>query len=281
MEIVSLALSQASRDNSGDDYRAYQRIRPLLMEWGYDPAGPLQFMMRGPERPRSPQDVERVRNAAEKGGAQDQYTYGRVLQDGIGVPQNPREAAMWYHKAAEQGHAFAQFQLGVLYDHGIGVLRDQTEAREWYRKSANQGDADAKANLGYMYLEGEGGPVDLTGAIAMLTSAARKGSLAATGTLATCYDNGQGVERDSAKAFELYLHIASSLDPHPLVPSAQYNVGIAYLNGDGVGRDVIKALSWFERAAAQGHARSRQVLSSLQGTGHKVGGQRLPPGAPF
>ena len=32
---------------------------------------------------------------------------------GQGVPQNYKEALMWFHKAAKQGHARAQFYIGV------------------------------------------------------------------------------------------------------------------------------------------------------------------------
>ena len=38
-----------------------------------------------------------------------------------GVPQNFKEALVWYRKAADLGHAGAQFDLGLMYKKSQGV----------------------------------------------------------------------------------------------------------------------------------------------------------------
>jgi hypothetical protein len=48
---------------------------------------------------------------------------------------------------AEQGNAKAQFSLGEMYEGGIGVSQDPKEAAKWYLLAAGQGDAKARAAL--------------------------------------------------------------------------------------------------------------------------------------
>ena len=53
-----------------------------------------------------------------------------------------------FRPPAEQGEAAAQFALGLMYDNGRGVPEDDRQAVLWYRKAAEQGDARAQFNLG-------------------------------------------------------------------------------------------------------------------------------------
>jgi TPR repeat protein len=147
-----------------------------------------------------------------------------------------------------------------MYDRGLGVPHNPEKARHWYLQAANQGDPDAQTNLGVMYMDGEGGPVDLETGIDWIKKAAAKGALRATGCLATAYDNGTGVPKDSRKAFELYMQLAGRSEFDPIIASAQYNIAVAYLKGDGVEPDLSRAMNWWERAAQQGHAKARECL---------------------
>ncbi len=62
------------------------------------------------------------------------------------------------------------------------------------------------------------------------------------------YEYGRGIQKDDVKAFEWYSKAAAQGDP-----SAQFNLGLMYLNGQGVQKDDIKAFEWYSKAAAQGH----------------------------
>ena len=97
------------------------------------------------------QNIERVRQAAEQGDAEAQVSLGTMYSQGIGMPEDDREAAKWYRKAAEQGMALAQASLGLMYAQGDGVPEDDREAAKWYRKAAEQGMAGAQSSLGFMY----------------------------------------------------------------------------------------------------------------------------------
>ena len=61
--------------------------------------------------------------------------------------QNFVRAADQFRKAAEQGYAAAQYNLGLMYEYGQGVPQDYREALVWYRKAADQGDEKAKGKL--------------------------------------------------------------------------------------------------------------------------------------
>jgi TPR repeat protein len=98
-----------------------------------------------------------------------------MYRDGLGVPQDSRQAVNWYHKAEEQGDADAQYNLGVMYHEGQGVSQDFRQAMNWYRKAAEQGNASAQNNLGFMYANGQGVPRDIVLAYALVNLAADDG----------------------------------------------------------------------------------------------------------
>ena len=54
------------------------------------------------------------RKAAEQGDAQSQLILGSMFEEGLGVPKNLGESAVWYRKAAEQGSQAARKRLDEL-----------------------------------------------------------------------------------------------------------------------------------------------------------------------
>ncbi len=59
------------------------------------------------------EEFEIIKEAAEQGDAEAQYSLGVCYAYGKGVEQDYKEAVKWYTAAAEQGHVKAQFNLGV------------------------------------------------------------------------------------------------------------------------------------------------------------------------
>lgn len=99
------------------------------------------------------------------------------------MPQDYKEAVLWYRKAAGQGNAQAQNNLGVMYDNGLGVPQDYKEAVFWYRKAAEQGDEQAQFNLGAMYDLGQGVPQDLIQAYMWYNLAGEAGNKTAASSM--------------------------------------------------------------------------------------------------
>ena len=88
-----------------------------------------------------------VQLAAARGDAWAQSDYGDYFADGIVIPQDFRQAVIWYRRSAEQGYSPAQANLGLMHMHGSGVPPDWNEAIEWFRMAAAQGNYAAQENL--------------------------------------------------------------------------------------------------------------------------------------
>ena len=80
---------------------------------------------------------------AEQGDALAQSLIGAMYHEGIGIPQNDKEAVKWYRKAAEQGIASAQHDLGAMYAKGEGVPVNNVKAYMWWSLAKAQGHENA------------------------------------------------------------------------------------------------------------------------------------------
>ena len=86
---------------------------------------------------------------------------------------------MWFRKTAYKGQVMAQNNLGVMYEQGRGVPQSDKEAAMWFLKAADQGIAAAQCNLGLMYSEGRGVPMNIAKALSWVRKAVAQGFSAA------------------------------------------------------------------------------------------------------
>ena len=100
--------------------------------------------------------AKEVRASAEAGDASAQHRLGLLYDEGVGVPQDSRQAKEWFEKAANKGHTRAQVNLGALYLQGRGAPQSSQMALFWFGRAAEQGDARAFAKLGWMSAQGRG-----------------------------------------------------------------------------------------------------------------------------
>jgi len=77
--------------------------------------------------------------------------------------------------------------------------------------------------------------------------------------LGYCYNTGIGINIDKQKAVELYQKAANLRDE-----VAQYNLAIKYEYGDGIEKDVDKAIYWYEQSAKQGYQSAQNKLKKLK-----------------
>ncbi|MBC8208824.1 MAG: sel1 repeat family protein [Desulfobulbaceae bacterium] len=85
---------------------------------------------------------------AAEGGISGAYLYlGLKYENGSGITQNLRQAAICYCQAADDDWAAARYFLAVLYQDGRGVPQDDRIALAWYRLAAEQGYPGAEEGV--------------------------------------------------------------------------------------------------------------------------------------
>jgi tetratricopeptide (TPR) repeat protein len=179
----------------------------LAVSFGALP-GTAGGLRRVAESSGAAEQIERIRQAADKNDAEAQYELGLAYAAGEGVQQDLTQAISWLRKAADRGHADAQNELGVMYDNGTGVTQDPGQAFEWFRKAAEQGHLPAQNNVGLMYEIGRGVSLDYGEAVKWYRKSAEQGWPAAQASLGLMYVGGVGVARDLVEA-DVWFQLAA------------------------------------------------------------------------
>lgn len=186
--------------------------------------------------------LERLRQAAEQGDPDAQYSLGIMYVDSMGVLEDDAErgiledsaeaemrwyslyaeAVRWYRMAAEQGHAEAQYELARAYNITVSeegsrnVPEVAAEMDRWYRMAADQGHAEAQVVVGYR-------SDDAVEAVRWYRMAADQGLAVAQFYLGRAHSDGNGVLKDDAEALRWYSMAADQGDV-----GAQFTLGNTY-----------------------------------------------------
>jgi TPR repeat protein len=217
------------------------------------------------ERLEELDELERCRQAAERGDAEAQYHLGRQCVEGA-LNADPREAAKWFRLAAEQGHAGAQFELArnLCYDNDDDD--DDAEAFEWWRKAAEQGHVEAIFELADCYEVGFVVDTDPAQALEWYRLALEKGHAKAQERIDDILEmegNRKAAEQGSADAQLIMGNYYENKYAEEAVKwfrlaadqglaRAQFMLGCHYDSGDGVEEDPAEAVKWLTLAAEQG-----------------------------
>jgi TPR repeat protein len=78
--------------------------------------------------PTDPAAIPPERNTPEA-----QHLVGIYLLEGEKTPERFAEAARWFHLAAEQNHVPSQLRLASMHALGLGVPQDPVMAYMWYK----------------------------------------------------------------------------------------------------------------------------------------------------
>eukprot|EP00747_Dinoflagellata_sp_TGD_P167400 gnl/TRDRNA2_/TRDRNA2_191773_c0_seq1.p1 gnl/TRDRNA2_/TRDRNA2_191773_c0~~gnl/TRDRNA2_/TRDRNA2_191773_c0_seq1.p1 ORF type:complete len:289 (+),score=70.40 gnl/TRDRNA2_/TRDRNA2_191773_c0_seq1:81-947(+) len=133
-----------------------------------------------------------------------------------------------WKEAAEKGSAAGQFTLGLVHLLGLGVKEDQERAFDLWNQAAEQDDAIAIRALADFRMKLEQG-----------TNTSEKNTV--QGSTLQDWER-QALEGDVA---------------------AQFNLGLAYLRGDGVAKDEGRAIALWKMAADKGDEQARNNLVLL------------------
>ncbi len=232
-----------------------------------------------------------ARMAADRGDSSSQFLMGNFYMFGHGVVDtNAKEAFKWYMKAAEQGHVDAQYNVGHMYEIGDADKLSFIEAANWFKKAATAGHVQAQYRLGLFYQKGNGVPQNDNEAIKWYQLAAKQGHVQAKERLNTDYKSITANKEQKAatdkktteKATEKSKSSASSTKNASSSksesdevkrfremaergdPRAQFNLAYCYEMGDGVKKDMEKALYWYRKAADSGSDLAVFRLQSLE-----------------
>ncbi len=183
---------------------------------------------------------------AAEGSVGAQVLLGEQVQE-----SDPSRALSLFVSAAGQGNVDAMLLAGDMLGDGRGVSApDLAGAAVWFRKAAEAGDPRGEYLFAECQLRGKGVKKDEASAVELLTEASTKNEPRAMNLLGSVFQKGlPGVLLpDPGEAFRLF----SSAKDEGLL-DAQGNLGILYLNGEGVAKNDRVALDLFRDGAEKGN----------------------------
>jgi hypothetical protein len=175
--------------------------------------------------------------AAEKGIVPAMLIVGQFSRE-----SDPAAAIKWFELAAAKGNAPAMIEAGLLYSN-LHQPGDDRKALEYFLQAANLGDRIGKYLTGECYYFGKGTPIDIAKAVQFLEEAAALREPRAMDLLGTYrrrmhqFDQARKLYEDAAAA------------GYPLSLS---NLGVLYMNGEGVKRSPEIAANLFKQGAEKG-----------------------------
>lgn len=210
-----------------------------------------------------------LEKAAGEGDGQAMFELAQFyLETGGEEMVDDDKAWDWLNKAAEAGNPNALAALGsVLFDgRTFGARKvdaDPKAAVEKFQKLADQGVPGGLRTMAELHLSGQGGvEKDFAKALELFSKAAQGNDPTAQVVLAGYYDKGVDVDPQDQK-IEVAPNAAAALELYRLaarnnVPLALFNVGVFYEEGRAVDRDPQKAFVHYLQAAGGGFAPAMQ-----------------------
>lgn len=183
-----------------------------------------------------------LEQAAALGVVSAQVMLGETLRQ-----SDPGASLKWFIAAGTQGQTEAMVDAGDMMAIGRGLpAPDLGGALEWYSNAAKSGDPDGMYRLAECYLHGKGIAKDPPRAVELLTASAALHNPVAINLLGDVYRRGlPGVlEPNPAESFRLFTR-AKELG----FLDAQGNLGVLYMNGQGVAKDEKIAFELFREGA--------------------------------
>lgn len=193
--------------------------------------------------------------SANKGNSSSQHNIAIAYYYGKGVDQNYDKAYEWCTKAMEQGDNYAINLLGILYENGYGVTKNLDLAIDYYLKAANSGLEIAYSNLANIYIQKK----KYKEAKKWLTLASEREQARAKYLLGYLYEQKEFSEHDYEKSFYWYSQAINDDNSY----DAHHRLGLLYYNGNGIAKNIDKAVEYFNIAAQNNHALSQYSLGVM------------------
>jgi TPR repeat protein/serine/threonine protein kinase len=175
--------------------------------------------------------------AAEKGVVSAMLILGQFSRE-----NDPAEAMKWFEAAAAKGSAPAMIESGLLYSNRRQP-GDDRKGLEYFLRAASLGDRVAKYLAGECYYFGKGTQTDTAKAVEFLQEAAALGEPRAMDLLGSHYRRLRQFDR-ARKYYEDAAAAGYAL--------SLSNLGVLYMNGEGVQRSPEVAANLFRQGAEKG-----------------------------
>lgn len=160
---------------------------------------------------------------AAAGDLESQATLGDLYAKGINAPQNFESAYYWYSLAGKYGNTYAQLMSGIFQQLGYLGKVDAEEAGRWFLAASKQEDR-----------------------------------MHAMRRAAQFFDDPANPSYDETQAYRFYEQAAYLGDVE-----SQITLGDWYTEGSKVTRNIMTALKWYGKAAAQNSAYAQYSLGVL------------------
>lgn len=223
-----------------------------------------------------------------------QYRLGLNFLNGTGGLKDAELAARWLVKAAKQNHAPSKYQLGLMYRDGVGVAVNKQTAKRWFKSAAEQGEARAEVALQTI-----DDPAAVQPEVLMAES---------TSAIQSQEFTGRQTRDDSPVSRVVMNNVVNHKPQPPSEPKdrtgknnttssptqnraptasgtqsplmqaairgdaeAQYKLGMNYIQGSMVEKDIDKGMDWISKAADNHHLDAQLHIASMYlNGGHKV-----------
>jgi uncharacterized protein len=218
------------------------------------------------------------------------FNLGQALATGHGEAKDSKRAVPLFKRACDGQLSIACTNLGALYVAGDGVPADETRAFELFKRGCDGGDPKGCANLAKSHNEGRGTAKDVETAARYFDKACDGGEGTACNELSLMYFKGAGVDQDLARgnaltqrACELdkeycsdafFKRLREILRKKPLDElstdcdrqsmEACNALAEKYASGDGIPKDLKKAVSLYKKGCAAGDRRACAALQQLR-----------------
>ncbi len=155
---------------------------------------------------------------ARQGNVEAQYHLGMLLNNGIGVSKDFKQAYGWFEKGARNGDALASYKVGCYLAGQFGnvVPLDPAMAFNYKLKSAEAGYSLAQQDIAVSYLRKS----EFEKAVQWSKAAAAQGYPMALYNLSVIYKDGKGVPADKALSYG-YFKLAKLVAEGKINPNAQ------------------------------------------------------------
>lgn len=161
---------------------------------------------------------ERLAELARKGNVEAQYHVGMLLNNGIGVSKDPKQAYEWFEKSSRSGDALASYKVGCYLAGQFGnvVPLNAAMAFDYKLKSAEAGYSLAQHDIAVSYLRNN----EFEKAFQWTKAAAAQGYPMSLYNLSVSFKDGQGTPADKILSYG-YFKLAKLVAEGKINPKAQ------------------------------------------------------------